>query len=250
MANANLVPPIQAPLFLDGGIINPIWHVFFEKLAKVSSTSSNAAVVLSNIAPKINGSVSAGTSSEASRADHIHPTDTTRASKSDVDALSRRISGISASTSHPNLTNRDLAGSHPASAISLTSSNWTDVQTAIDELEEGVRYIEFGDTFATNMPFRLVNGIATVVTSSDVAVPFVDGITLESGDLGHVGKVAMIMGLEYPTLVSLPAYDTLFLSSTGTLTGVKPTSGWLYSIVRRIEDKLFVFQPSMPLKLA
>lgn len=55
--------------------------------ATIPELSSNDADI------KINGTQSAGTSLKAARADHVHPTDTSRASASDVSALQTAATG-------------------------------------------------------------------------------------------------------------------------------------------------------------
>lgn len=63
-------------------------------------TTVDAKIVLSNTAPLMDSSsATAGTSTEMSRSDHVHPTDTSRASKSEFDTLKATVDGMSGSAS-------------------------------------------------------------------------------------------------------------------------------------------------------
>lgn len=57
----------------------------------VTSDQIPAGVAASTIVPKMDGTASVGADPGFARGDHIHPTDTSRASKTDVDALSGRL---------------------------------------------------------------------------------------------------------------------------------------------------------------
>lgn len=57
----------------------------------VTSDQIPARVAASTIVPKMDGTASVGADPGFARGDHIHPTDTSRASKTDVDALSGRL---------------------------------------------------------------------------------------------------------------------------------------------------------------
>ena len=70
--------------------------------------------------PKMDGTAAFGTSSKVARADHVHPTDTSRASQTDLDALETVVAG-KANTSH----------SHAISDV-------TDLQTTLDTLEDSI----------------------------------------------------------------------------------------------------------------
>ncbi len=110
-----------------------------------------------------------------------------------------------------------------------------------------------GNTFATNQPYQLVLGVAQYVTSLDVAPPFVDGLTLESGVAAAVVPVATESQLVYTTPLALPVGALYFLSQTGTLTSVVPTAAagdvWLVIVARQIDSTHFVFTPTQPIAL-
>lgn len=73
-----------------------------------AATSHGTHVSYSTTAPVMDGSASVGTASTVARSDHKHPTDTSRAAKSDLDALTTTVNG-KANSSHThtiaNITN-------------------------------------------------------------------------------------------------------------------------------------------------
>lgn len=69
------------------------------KHASFFATASHGThVTYSTSNPKMNGTASAGTNSAVSRGDHVHPTDTTRASSSDLNALKNLVGTTAVST--------------------------------------------------------------------------------------------------------------------------------------------------------
>ena len=66
-----------------------------------AASSHGTHVSYSTTAPKMDGTAAVGTASTVSRGDHVHPTDTSRASQSDLTALTTVVNG-KANASHGN----------------------------------------------------------------------------------------------------------------------------------------------------
>ena len=75
-------------------------------------SSHGTHVEFDSASPKMDGTASAGTSTKVARADHIHPTDTTRAAKSDFDSHTSNATHITSTER----TNWNAAKSHADSA--------------------------------------------------------------------------------------------------------------------------------------
>ena len=116
--------------------------------------------------------------------------------------------------------------------------------------------VELGATFATNQPYQVVSGMAQPITSLSVGFPYVDGLTLTSGVATNIVPVANGETALYVTPLALPGSDgdMLYLSQTGTLTNVVPSSAagdvWSVPLVRRVSSTTYVYCPQIPIKLA
>ena len=135
----------------------------------------------------------------------------------------------------------------------ITDACWVNVTSGGGSWSPEIQ-IEYGNTFATNQPFKLLLDVAQHVTSLDGSYPYVDGITLESGTVGDTRPTAMVPGVIYTTPLALPAGTTLYLGQDGRLTATEPSSlagdVW-YLILVRVEDSThFIFTPETPIKLA
>jgi|GEM_PF-6902826 len=162
--------------------------------------------------------------------------------------------GSPSPTDHNSLTG--IQGGAPLSYYHLTMVEYvgTGVGVFVRSTNPTISYTAtLGNTFATNQPYQLVLSVAQHVTSLDVAPPFVDGLTLESGVAAAVVPVATESQLVYTTPLALPAGALYFLSQTGTLTSVVPTAAagdvWLVIIARQIDSTHFVFTPTQPIAL-
>lgn len=72
--------------------------------------------------PKMDGTAAFGTSSKVARADHVHPTDTSRASQADLDALEAIVDGKADSGHTHNYAGSSSAGGAATSANKVNSS--------------------------------------------------------------------------------------------------------------------------------
>ena len=102
--------------------------------------------VPSSDAPNMDGTASAGSSANYSRKDHVHPTDTSRASATDLAALSARVDGISGgatpSSADPMMDGTASAGIsanysrgdhvHPTDTSRASASDLTTLQNQVN----------------------------------------------------------------------------------------------------------------------
>ena len=63
------------------------------KLSGKANSSHGTHVTWSTTAPKMDGTAAVGTETKVARGDHVHPTDTSRASQADLDALEAVVEG-------------------------------------------------------------------------------------------------------------------------------------------------------------
>jgi hypothetical protein len=110
------------------------------------------------------------------------------------------------------------------------------------------------DALAAHQPYRLVLGVATIVTSQDVAVPFVDGVTLESGGSDDTVKAGNLGQAVYLTAGTLPSGDVYYLGQDGKLTSTVPSALagdlWQVAVARKIDSTHLVFTPQEPIALS
>ena len=135
----------------------------------------------------------------------------------------------------------------------ILDANWVDITSGGGPT---VITVELGATFATNQPYQVVSGLAQPVNSLSASFPFVDGLTLTSGVATNIVPVANGETALYVTPLALPGSDgdMLYLSQTGTLTNVVPSSAagdvWSVPLVRRVSSTTYVYCPQIPIKLA
>lgn len=84
----------------------------------------------------MDGTAAFGTSSKVARADHVHPTDTSRAAQTDLDALSEVVAGKAASSHTHSDATISAAGFMTAAMVTklngiATGANKTTVDTAL-----------------------------------------------------------------------------------------------------------------------
>lgn len=104
-----------------------------------SINTVDAKIAFSSAAPAMDGVASPGSSAYQARADHVHPTDTSRASKSEFDTLKATVDNFSGAAnpygSHPNMDGVASAGSidaysrgdhvHPSDTSKLDTAGGT-----------------------------------------------------------------------------------------------------------------------------
>lgn len=107
-------------------------------------------------------------------------------------------------------------------------------------------------TFSTNQAFHSKGGVAYPVYSTDVDVPIVDGITLDSGHMGDTIWAATLQGYPFqtPLAVSGSNGDPLYLNTNGKLSTEMPSSGWVAPLGTLDATNKFLFYPLNPVLIA
>ena len=147
-----------------------------------AATSHGTHVSYSTTAPVMDGTASVGTASTVARSDHKHPTDTSRASQADLDALETVVAG-KANSSHThtiaNITN--LQSSLDGKANTSHGNHVPTTQTANNAV-----FLRNDNTWATVTPANIGAATSshnhTVANITDLRVTadelnYVDGLT-------------------------------------------------------------------------
>jgi hypothetical protein len=112
---------------------------------------------------KVNGTAAVGTSSNVARADHVHPTDTTRAAAADLTAHT-------GNTSNPhNVTAEQIEAVSYGDAQTLTTDQKTQALTNIGAEPAFTKNTAFNKNFETTAANIKANGTASAGSSSKVA---------------------------------------------------------------------------------
>lgn len=131
-----------------------------------ANSSHGTHVTWSTTTPKANGTAAVGTENKVARGDHVHPTDTTRAAKSDLDALTTTVAG-KADTGHKHAISdvTNLQSSLDAKqatitggATSITSSNLTANRALISDANGKVAV-----SAVTNTELGYLDGVTSAI---------------------------------------------------------------------------------------
>ena len=190
-------------LMSDGASLETKFNEISNEIKNISSGPA-----LSDTTPLVNGTVSAGTATTASRSDHVHPTDTTRAASSHNHAASNITSGtLVIARGGTGLT------ASPSMLTNLASTTAANILVASPRPGvTGTLPLANGGTGKTTAPlalYALING-STALASTGLADTDVIGI----------GDVSAATGKKV-TLANLASY----LVSEGYVAGGSATGG-------------------------
>ena len=167
----------------------------------LTGTSFNSITGLSSTTPIVNGTAAVGTSTTAARSDHVHPTDTTRASVSQtmyIGTTAFTINRTSGSQALTGITSIDgLAATATKLATARTISLTGDVTGSVSF--DGSANASIAATVADdshNHSISTVTGLSTALASK---ADLVDGVIPASQLPSYVDDV-----LEYASLASFP----------------------------------------------
>lgn len=156
----------------------------------------------------------------------------------------------------------------PSDRLEVGMQCWVEAEQKTYRLDASLAWVEdmgsgltvapvtYGEDFAANECFRIQDGTARKVRSTDAVAPWVDGIILQSGSSGATYPAATLVQQVYTSLLQLPAAPNrvLFLGQDGKLTATVPTKAagdvWLTRAARRNGDTSFTLAPSTPCRLA
>lgn len=189
--------------------------------------------------PKMDGTAAFGTSSKVARADHVHPTDTSRASQADLDALEDVVAG-KANTSHSHaisdVTNLQSSLDAKAAQTSLDShtgnttvhitsterTNWNAAKTHADSTHAP------SNAQANVIESIKVNGTAQTITSKAVNIT----VPTKASDIGaatasHTHAISEITNLQS----TLTNASNAISANTGSITALTDRTKALEDIV-------------------
>lgn len=120
----------QTALNLKANIASPVFTGNVTGLGVATGTSFNGITGLSSVAGTANGTAAAGTSTTTARADHVHPSDTTKITKvTSTDNSIVRYDGVSGDVQNSTVTISD-AGVIAGGSLNGNASTATTLQTA------------------------------------------------------------------------------------------------------------------------
>lgn len=118
--------------------------------------------------PKMDGTAAFGTSTKVARADHVHPTDTSRASQADLDALEGVVAG-KADSSHTHTVSQITDLTATATELNYMDGVKSNVQTQIDTVSGNLStHTGNSDIHFTAAERTKLSGIATGATKVTV----------------------------------------------------------------------------------
>lgn len=207
-------------------------------LGVATGTSFNGITGLSSTTPIVDGTAAIGTGTTAARADHVHPTDTSRAATSGTLAqfaatTSAQLAGVISDetgsgalvfANSPTMTTPNIGA-----ATGTSFNNITGLSSTTPSADSGSGVVGTSTTVARADHQHPVSGVTSFSAGST-------GLTPSSGTTGAVtlaGMLAVTNGGTGATtaggaLTSLGAYPASnpngYTSNTGTVTGVTGTS--------------------------
>ena len=199
-----------------------------------AATSHGTHVSYSTTAPVMDGSASVGSASTVARSDHKHPTDTSRASQTDLDALETVVSG-KANTSHThtiaNVTNlqasldakSDSGHTHGAATTSANGFMTAAMVTKLNGIATGANNYAhptyttrtgvptanqtpaFGGTFTVSQPVSDGTGHITAVNSRTITIPSAV-VTTSANGLMSASDKSKLDGMVLATVSEVETY--------------------------------------------
>lgn len=124
-----------------------------------AASSHGTHVTWSTTAPKMDGTAAVGTETKVARGDHVHPTDTSRASQADLDALEAIVSGKS-----------DSGHTHSAATTSAAGFMTAAMVTKLNGIATGATKVvvdsALSSTSTNPVQNTVVNSAITTLTST------------------------------------------------------------------------------------
>ena len=198
-----------------------------------AASSHGTHVSYSTTAPKMDGTASAGSASAVARTDHVHPTDTSRASQTDLDALAEVVNGKAPSSHSHEIT----AGATDDDVVVLTGTKGTNgVSYSASHANSGVSAGTYksvtvnakGHVTAGTNPTTLSGyGITNAYTKAEV-----DGLLDDKSDTTHTHTVATTSANGFMSADDKEKLDSIspnanyyvLPTASSSLGGVKTTS--------------------------
>ena len=180
-----------------------------------AAASHGTHVSYATIAPKMDGTASAGSASTVARTDHVHPTDTSRASQTDLDALEAVVDGKAPKTH-----------SHAISDVTNLQSTLDGKQATITG---GATTIASSNLTASRALVSNSSGKVAVSAVTSTELGYLDGVTssIQTQLDGKVPTSRTVNGKALTGNISLSASDVGAASSSHSHSASNITSGTL-----------------------
>lgn len=191
---------------------------------KAASSHGTHVTFDSTNKPKMDGTAAFGTSTNVARADHVHPTDTTRASQSDLDALTATVSG-KADSGHTHSVVSSSANGFMSTAMYdklsgiAAGANKTTVDSALSStstnpVQNKVVKAEL-DKKATTTALSSVSSVANEAKSAAAANTSAISANTDSINT-HTSQILALQGLVGDGFEAIPNEDITALFTTAS----------------------------------
>lgn len=153
--------------------------------------------------PKMDGTAAFGTSTKVARADHVHPTDTSRASQADLDALEAVVGGKADSGHTHTAASTSAAGFMTADMVTklngiAANANKTTVDSAMSStstnpVQNKIVYAELAKKATTSA----LDGVSSVANEAKTAAAAnTQSITAHTSSINtHTSQISALQGL-------------------------------------------------------
>lgn len=147
--------------------------------------------------PKMDGTAAFGTSTSVARADHVHPTDTSRASQADLDALEAVVGGKA-----------DSGHTHSAATTSAAGFMTADMVTKLNGIATGANKTTVDTTLSTTSTNPVQNKLVTTAINSNTSAISAN----TSAITAHTSRISALEGLVGEGIEAIPtsAIQNLF----------------------------------------
>lgn len=165
---------------------------------KAASSHGTHVTFDSTNKPKMDGTAAFGTSTKVARADHVHPTDTSRAAQTDLDALETVVAGKAASGHGHDVATTSAAGFMSADMVTklngiATGANKTTVDTAMSStstnpVQNKIVYAELAKKATTSA----LDGVSSVANEAkNAAATNTQAISANTSSIsGHTTRIS------------------------------------------------------------
>ena len=160
-------------------------------------------VTWATTAPKMDGTAAVGSVARVAREDHVHPTDTSRASQADLDALTTVVNGKAASGHGHDIATTSAAGFMSKDMVTklngiATGANKTSVDTAMSStsanpVQNKIVYAELAKK-ATTTALDSVSSVANEAKSAAAANTTAINSNIQSINT-HTNQISALQGL-------------------------------------------------------
>lgn len=169
-------------------------------LDEKAASSHGTHVTWSTTSPKMNGTASVGSETKVARGDHVHPTDTSRASQADLDALEDVVATKAASThTHSNATTA-AAGLMTAAMVTKLNGIAEGANKYTHPTTSGNKHIPSGGASGQFLKWS-ADGTAVWAADNNTTYSAGAGIGLSGTTFSNAGVRSVVTGSTNGTII-------------------------------------------------